>query len=63
MNSHFDGGHGVYGAVLVGVVAELSSFLNRPGRQQAGQGWKRAALLLVVMATPVVLLLANGNGL
>jgi hypothetical protein len=63
MNGHFDGGHGLYGGVLVGAMAELSSLLNKDGRRPAGRSWKRVVLMLVVIAAPVALLLANGNGL
>jgi hypothetical protein len=62
MNSNFDGGHGMYGAVLVGALAELGSRLNRPGRREVGRSWKRTALALTVIATPIALLLVNGNG-
>jgi hypothetical protein len=62
MNGNFDGGHGMYGAVLVGVVAELGGLLDKPSRRNAGQSWTRAVLVLVVIATPVALLLASGNG-
>jgi hypothetical protein len=61
MNNNFDGGHGMYGAVLMGAMAELGALLNKPGRRQAGQSWKRTALLLAAIVAPVALLLANGT--
>jgi hypothetical protein len=62
MNGNFDGGHGMYGAVLIGAVAEVGSLLNRPGQRQAGRSWKRVVLMLVVIAAPVALLLTGGLG-
>jgi hypothetical protein len=61
MNGNFDGGHGVYGSVLVGALAELSALLNKPGRERRkeSQSWKGAMLVLTVVGTPVALLLAG----
>jgi hypothetical protein len=62
MNGNFDGGHGMYGGVLVGAMAELSSLLNKDGRRSAGRSWKRVVLMLVVIAAPVALLMTGGLG-
>jgi hypothetical protein len=62
MNGNFDGGHGMYGSVLVGAMFELGSLLNKPGRQPAGKSWKRVGFMLAVIAAPVMLLLANSGG-
>jgi hypothetical protein len=62
MNGNFDGGHGMYGGVLVGAMVELSSLLNKDGRRSAGRSWKRVVLMLAVFVTPVALLLAGGLG-
>ena len=64
MNGNFDGGRGMYGLVLLGAFAELGRYLNRPGqaRRETGRSWKRVMFVLGMIATPVVLLLASGNG-
>ncbi len=62
MNSNFDGGQGMYGAVVVGALAELGALLSKVGQRPAGQSWKRSVLMLAVVVTPVVVLLASGSG-
>ncbi len=64
MNGSGDGGFGVYGSVVVGALMELGDLLNKPGqkRRGAGRSWKGVVLVLAVIVTPVVLLLASGNG-
>jgi hypothetical protein len=64
MNSNFDGGRGMYGSVLLNALAEIGGMLNKPeqDRRAAGRSWKSTMLLLVVIATPVMVLLAGGRG-
>jgi hypothetical protein len=64
MNTNFDGGRGMYGSVLLGALAELGSVLSKPeqDRRTAGRSWKSTLLVLAVIATPVVMLLAGGQG-
>ena len=62
MNSNFDGGNGLYGAVQVGALAELGRLLDKQPKASAGQAWKRVVVVVAVVATPVGLLLAGGTG-
>ncbi len=61
MSGNFDGGRELYGAVIVSAFVELSRLLNKPGqeRRAVSHSWKRVALGLAVIATPLVLLLAG----
>jgi hypothetical protein len=61
MNGNFDGGRGMYGAVLVGALMELGQLWGKHPKGQAGSAWKRVVMLAVVV-TPVALLLAGGLG-
>lgn len=63
MNSNFDSMNGMYGAVQFVALSELGRLWSKAGRRGVGLSWRRVALTLAVMATPVVLLLASGNGL
>ncbi len=60
MNGSLDGG--MYAAVMTGALAVLFGFFSRRGQGGSGRSWKRAALLLAAIATPMVLLLASGSG-
>lgn len=62
MNGNFDGGNGIYGAVLVGALAELGRLLNKSGQRQTGLPWQRVALMLMAVALPAALLVAGGFG-
>ena len=62
MNSNFDGGNGLYGAAMVGALAELGRLWDKQPKGSAGQAWKRVVVVLAVVATPVALLLAGGLG-
>jgi hypothetical protein len=64
MNGNFDGGHGMYGAVLVGALMELGGLVNQTAREQRGasRSWSRVVLVLAVVVAPVALLLAGGLG-
>ncbi len=65
MNGNFDGVNGMYGSVQFLALAELSRLLKKTGQGQNGaQGfsWKRVALAVAVIATPVALLLAGRLG-
>ena len=60
MNSNFDGVNGMYGSVQFGALTELGR-LFRTGKG-TGVSWKRVAVALAVMATPLALLLTGGLG-
>ena len=62
MNTSFDGGHGIYGAVMVEALIELSRLWGKPSKGQPGRAWKRTALVLAVLVAPMALLLASGLG-
>ncbi len=65
MNGNFDGMNGMYRSVQFVALAELGRLWNKASKQQTGQpglSVKRMVLTLAVMTTPVVLLLASGNG-
>ena len=64
MNTDFDGGRGMYGSVLLGALAELGGALNKPeqNRRAASRSWKSTLLILAMIVTPVVVLLASGQG-
>jgi hypothetical protein len=62
MNGSFDGGNGLYGAVQLGALAEISRLWDKQPKGSAGQAWKRVVVVLAVVVTPVALLLAGGLG-
>lgn len=65
MNGNFDGMNGMYGSVQFVALAELGRMWRKQSKAQSGSqraSWKYAVLMLVVIATPVALLLASGNG-
>jgi len=62
MNGSFDGS-GLYGTGQFSALAELGRLWDRPSNRRAGSAWKRVVVVLAVVATPVVLLLANGSNL
>ncbi len=73
MNSNFDGGNGMYGGVQYMALEEIQRLWDqvfaartRNGSQpevQARQGrsWKQKALILAVLAVPLVLVLIGGT--
>jgi hypothetical protein len=62
MNGNFDGGHGMYGSVLVGALMELGRLWDKQPKGSVGQAWKRVVVVLAVVVAPVALLLAGGLG-
>lgn len=62
MSGNFDGGHGMYGSVMLGALMELGKMGDNRPKGQAGSVWKRVVLVLAVVVTPVALLLVGGLG-
>ena len=62
MNPGFDGGNGIYSAVMVGALLELSHLWGQSSKGRTGRAWKRAAWVLAIMVAPVALLMVSRLG-